>query len=157
MQNDTKPILEIKGLQTYFYTDDGVVKAVDGVDLQLHAGEVLGLVGESGCGKSVTSFSVMRLVDAPGKIVGGEILFEGRDLLKLDDEGMQAVRGNHISMIFQQPQTSLNPVFTVGDQIVEILQIHTNFDKKQAWDRTVELLSLVGIPDAARKAKAYPA
>lgn len=156
IQNDTKPILEIKGLQTYFYTDDGVVKAVDGVDLQLHAGEVLGLVGESGCGKSVTSFSVMRLVDSPGKIVGGEILFEGRDLLKLDDEGMQAVRGNHISMIFQQPQTSLNPVFTVGDQIVEILQIHTNFDKKQAWDRTEELLSLVGIPDAASKAKAYP-
>lgn len=156
MQNGTKPILEIKGLQTYFYTDDGVVKAVDGVDLKLQTGEVLGLVGESGCGKSVTSFSVMRLVDSPGKIVGGEILFEGRDLLKLDDEGMQAVRGNHISMIFQQPQTSLNPVFTVGDQIVEILQIHTNFDKKQAWDRTVELLSLVGIPDAARKAKAYP-
>lgn len=156
IQNDTKPILEINGLQTYFYTDDGVVKAVDGVDLQLHAGEVLGLVGESGCGKSVTSFSVMRLVDSPGKIVGGEILFEGRDLLKLDDEGMQAVRGNHISMIFQQPQTSLNPVFTVGDQIVEILQIHTNFDKKQAWDRTEELLSLVGIPDAASKAKAYP-
>jgi oligopeptide/dipeptide ABC transporter ATP-binding protein len=156
MQNDTKPILEIKDLQTYFYTDDGVVKAVDGVDLELHAGEVLGLVGESGCGKSVTSFSVMRLVDSPGKIVGGEILFEGRDLLKLDDEGMQAVRGNHISMIFQQPQTSLNPVFTVGEQIVEILQIHTNLDKKQAWDRTVELLSLVGIPDAASKAKAYP-
>jgi oligopeptide/dipeptide ABC transporter ATP-binding protein len=156
MLNDTKPILKVKGLQTYFYTDDGVVKAVDGVDLVLHAGEVLGLVGESGCGKSVTSFSIMRLVDAPGKIVGGEILFEDRDLLKLDDEGMQAVRGNHISMIFQQPQSSLNPVFTVGDQIVEILQIHTNFDKKQAWERAVELLSLVGIPDAARKAKAYP-
>jgi oligopeptide/dipeptide ABC transporter ATP-binding protein len=156
MFTDTKPILMIKGLQTYFYTDDGVVKAVDGVDLVLHAGEVLGLVGESGCGKSVTSFSIMRLVDAPGKIVGGEILFEDRDLLKLDDEGMQAVRGNHISMIFQQPQSSLNPVFTVGDQIVEILQIHTNYDKKQAWERTVELLSLVGIPDAARKAKAYP-
>jgi oligopeptide/dipeptide ABC transporter ATP-binding protein len=156
MQNDTKPILELKGLKTYFYTDDGVVKAVDGVDLFLRAGEVLGLVGESGCGKSVTSFSIMRLVDAPGKIVGGEILFEGRDLLKLDESGMQQVRGNRISMIFQQPQTSLNPVFTVGDQIVEILQIHTDFDKKKAWDRAVELLSLVGIPDAARKAKAYP-
>lgn len=156
MQTDTKPILKIKGLQTFFYTDDGIVKAVDGVDLVLHAGEVLGLVGESGCGKSVTSFSVMRLVDAPGKIVGGEILFEDRDILKLDDEGMQQVRGNHISMIFQQPQSSLNPVFTVGDQIVEILQIHTDYDKKKAWDRAVELLSLVGIPDAARKAKAYP-
>ncbi|MDX9851164.1 MAG: ABC transporter ATP-binding protein [Anaerolineaceae bacterium] len=156
IQNESDPILEIKGLQTYFFTEDGVVKAVDGVDLTLHVGEVLGLVGESGCGKSVTSFSVMRLVDAPGKIVGGEILFEGRDLLKLDEAGMQLVRGNHISMIFQQPQSSLNPVFTVGDQIVEILQIHTNYDKKQAWERTVELLALVGIPDAARKAKAYP-
>ena len=134
IQNESDPILEIKGLQTYFFTEDGVVKAVDGVDLTLHVGEVLGLVGESGCGKSVTSFSVMRLVDAPGKIVGGEILFEGRDLLKLDEAGMQLVRGNHISMIFQQPQSSLNPVFTVGDQIVEILQIHTNYDKKQAWN-----------------------
>ena len=156
MQTENKPILEINGLQTYFYTDDGIVKAVDGVDLVIHAGEVLGLVGESGCGKSVTSFSIMRLVDAPGKIVGGEILFEGRDLLKLDDEGMQEVRGNRISMIFQQPQTSLNPVFTVGDQIVEILQIHTNYDKKQAWNRAVELLSLVGIPDAEKKASSYP-
>ena len=101
IQTENKPILEINGLQTYFYTDDGVVKAVDGVDLVIHAGEVLGLVGESGCGKSVTSFSIMRLVDSPGKIVGGEILFEGRDLLKLADEGMQEVRGNRISMIFQ--------------------------------------------------------
>ncbi len=154
--SEEKPILEIKGLKTYFYTDDGVVKAVDGVDLHIHAGEVLGLVGESGCGKSVTSFSVMRLVDSPGKIVDGEILFEGRDLLKLNDPAMQEVRGNHISMIFQQPQTSLNPVFNIGNQIVEVILIHSDMDRKAAWNRAVELLSLVGIPDAERKARSYP-
>ena len=156
MLDNQSPILKIKGLKTYFYTDDGVVKAVDGVDLQLTAGEVLGLVGKSGCGKSVTSFSIMRLVDAPGKIVEGEIFFENNDLLKLDDTAMQEVRGNHISMIFQQPQTSLNPVFNIGDQIVEVIRIHSNMDKKAAWDRAVELLTLVGIPDAKRKAKSYP-
>jgi oligopeptide/dipeptide ABC transporter ATP-binding protein len=153
---DQSALLQIKGLKTYFFTDDGVVKAVDGVDLTLQAGEVLGLVGESGCGKSVTSFSIMRLVDSPGKIVDGEIYFEGRDLLKLNDETMQAVRGNHISMIFQQPQSSLNPVFNIGDQIVEVIRIHSNIDKKAAWDRAVELLTLVGIPDAQKKAKSYP-
>ncbi len=156
VQSNQTPLLEIKGLKTYFFTDDGVVKAVDGVDLHISAGEVLGLVGESGCGKSVTSFSVMRLVDAPGKIVEGEIFFEERDLLKLDDKAMQEVRGNHISMIFQQPQTSLNPVFNIGDQIVEVIRIHSDMDKKTAWKRAVELLSLVGIPDAERKAHAYP-
>ncbi len=149
-------LLQVKGLKTYFYTDDGVVKAVDGVDFHVNAGEILGLVGESGCGKSVTSFSVMRLVDSPGKIVEGEIFFEGRDILKLDEQTMQDVRGNRISMIFQQPQTSLNPVFTVGDQIVEVIRIHSQMDKQQAWARAVELLGLVGIPDPARKAKAYP-
>ena len=153
---ENKALLQIKGLKTYFYTDDGVVKAVDGVDFHVEAGEILGLVGESGCGKSVTSFSVMRLVDAPGKIVEGEILFEDRDILKISESQMQDVRGNRISMIFQQPQTSLNPVYTVGDQIVEVIRIHSNVDKKQAWDRAVELLGLVGIPDPARKAKAYP-
>jgi len=156
IQDNQTPLLHIKGLKTYFFTDDGVVKAVDGVDLTLKAGEVLGLVGESGCGKSVTSFSVMRLVDTPGKIVAGEIFFEDRDLLKLNDEAMQAVRGNHISMIFQQPQSSLNPVFNIGDQIVEVIRIHSNLDKKAAWDRAVELLTLVGIPDAQKKAKSYP-
>ena len=156
MQESQTPLLEIKGLKTYFFTDDGVVKAVDGVNLHIHAGEVLGLVGESGCGKSVTSFSVMRLVDAPGKIVEGEIFFEGRDLLKLNDKAMQEVRGNHISMIFQQPQTSLNPVYTIGDQIVEVIQIHSSMDKKTAWKRAVELLTLVGIAEAEKKAKAYP-
>lgn len=156
MSETQTPLLEVKDLKTYFFTDDGIVKAVDGVNFQLQAGEVLGLVGESGCGKSVTSFSIMRLVDAPGKIVGGEILFEGRDLLKLDDQAMQEVRGNHISMVFQQPQSSLNPVFNIGDQIVEVIRIHSNLDKKEAWKRALELLGLVGIPDAERKAKAFP-
>ncbi len=152
-----KPLLEVKNLKTYFYTEDGVVKAVDGVDFAVDPGEVLGLVGESGCGKSVTSFSIMRLVGIPGKIVEGEILFEGRDLLKLPESEMVKMRGNRMSMIFQQPQSSLNPVFTVGDQVAEVLQIHENMAKEKSWERAVELLKLVGIPDAGRKAKAYPA
>ncbi|MCD6344156.1 MAG: ABC transporter ATP-binding protein, partial [Anaerolineae bacterium] len=125
MHNDVNPLLEVQNLKTYFYTDDGVVKAVDGVDFHVNAREVLGLVGESGCGKSVTALSIMRLVDAPGKTVAGKILYEGRDLLTLDKSEMTTIRGNRISMIFQQPQTSLNPVFTVGDQIVEVFQIHS--------------------------------
>lgn len=149
-------ILEVKGLKTYFFTEAGVVKAVDGVDFSVKHGEVLGLVGESGCGKSVTSFSIMRLVGPPGKIVEGEILFEGKDLLKLSEKEMTDMRGNRISMIFQQPQSSLNPVFKVGDQIAEVLQIHRQIKKGQDWARAVELLKLVGIPDAERKALAYP-
>jgi oligopeptide/dipeptide ABC transporter ATP-binding protein len=149
-------ILEVRGLKTYFYTEAGVVKAVDGVDFAVKTGECLGLVGESGCGKSVTSFSILRLVGQPGKIIEGEILFDGRDLLKLSESEMVAMRGNRISMIFQQPQTSLNPVFMVADQVAEVLQIHKNLDKKQAWDRAVDLLRLVGIPDPERKARAFP-
>ena len=149
-------ILEVRGLKTYFYTEAGVVKAVDGVDFEVKTGEVLGLVGESGCGKSVTSFSILRLVGQPGKIIEGEILFDGRDLLKLSESEMVAMRGNRISMIFQQPQTSLNPVFMVADQVAEVLQIHKNLDKKQAWDRAVDLLRLVGIPDPERKGRAFP-
>ncbi|MFM8322318.1 MAG: ABC transporter ATP-binding protein, partial [Chloroflexota bacterium] len=149
-------ILEVKGLKTYFFTEAGVVKAVDGVDFSVRHGEVLGLVGESGCGKSVTSFSIMRLISPPGRTVAGEILFNGKDLLKLSDKEMTEVRGNRISMIFQQPQTSLNPVFKVGDQIAEVLQIHRQAGKGQDWERAVELLKLVGIPDAERKAHAYP-
>jgi oligopeptide/dipeptide ABC transporter ATP-binding protein len=149
-------LLEVKGLKTYFYTEAGVVKAVDGVDFFVKPGEVFGLVGESGCGKSVTSFSIMRLVGIPGKIIEGEILFEGRDLLKMSENEMITMRGNRISMIFQQPQTSLNPVFMVADQVAEVLQIHQNLEKKSSWDRAVELLRLVGIPDHERKAKAYP-
>jgi oligopeptide/dipeptide ABC transporter ATP-binding protein len=151
-----KKLLEVKDLKTYFYTDDGVVKAVDGVDFVVEPGEVLGLVGESGCGKSVTSFSIMRLVGAPGKIIEGEIFFEGKDLLKMSETEMTSMRGNRISMVFQQPQTSLNPVFMVADQVAEVLQIHQNLEKKNSWDRAVELLRLVGIPDPERKAKSYP-
>jgi len=152
----TQPLLEVKNLKTYFYTEDGVVKAVDGVDFYVKPGEVLGLVGESGCGKSVTSFSILRLVGVPGKIVDGEILFEGRNLLKLSEAEMVKMRGNRISMIFQQPQTSLNPVFRVGDQVAEVLQVHQGLSKEASWEKAVELLSLVGIPDAAKKALAYP-
>jgi oligopeptide/dipeptide ABC transporter ATP-binding protein len=151
-----KKLLEVKGLKTYFYTDDGIVKAVDGVDFHVLEGEVLGLVGESGCGKSVTSFSIMRLVSRPGKIVAGEIIFAGKNVLAMDDNEMTEMRGNRMSMIFQQPQSSLNPVFTVGDQVAEVFQIHQGLKKEQAWARAVELLAMVGIPDPARKAKAYP-
>jgi oligopeptide/dipeptide ABC transporter ATP-binding protein len=149
-------LLEVKNLKTYFYTEDGVVKAVDGVNFAVYPGEVLGLVGESGCGKSVTSFSIMRLVGIPGRIVEGQILFEGRDLVKIPEAEMVAMRGKEMSMIFQQPQSSLNPVFTAGDQVAEVFQIHEKSSKQQAWNEAVELFKLVGIPDAARKAKAYP-
>jgi ABC-type dipeptide/oligopeptide/nickel transport system ATPase component len=149
-------VLEVRGLKTYFYTEDGVVKAVDGVDFYVRSGEVLGLVGESGCGKSVTSLSIMRLISTPGKIIEGEIFFEGRDLLKLSEADMTRMRGDRISMIFQQPQSSLNPVFMVGDQVGEVLQIHKGMSRDASWDKAVELLKLVGIPDTAKKAKAYP-
>lgn len=150
------PLLDVKGLKTYFFTDDGVVTAVDGVDFTVAPGEVFGLVGESGCGKSVTSLSVLRLVDAPGKVVDGQILLEGQDLLARTPAEMTKIRGRHISMIFQQPKSSLNPVFTIGDQIVEVFDIHEKLDKDQAWQRAVELLRTVGIPDPERKAGAYP-
>jgi len=155
MEN-SDPLLQVKDLHTYFYTDDGVVKAVDGVDFEVFPGEILGLVGESGCGKSVTSFSIMRLVGVPGKIVSGEILFEGQDLLKMPEAEMVKMCGNRLSMIFQQPQTSLNPVFTAGDQVSEVLEIHQNMPHEKAWERAVELLRLVGIPDPAKKASAFP-
>jgi oligopeptide/dipeptide ABC transporter ATP-binding protein len=155
-QVQTNPLLEVKNLKTYFYTEDGIVKAVDGVDFYVNPGEVLGLVGESGCGKSVTSLSIMRLVGIPGKIIAGEITFEGRDVLKLQESEMVKMRGNRMSMVFQQPQSSLNPVYQIGDQVAEVLQIHQKMSKTASWDKAVELLKLVGIPDAARKAKAFP-
>ena len=155
-EKTNKPLLEVKGLKTYFFTEDGVVKAVDGVDFEVYPGEVLGLVGESGCGKSVTSFSILRLVGSPGKIVDGEILFEGKDLLKASKSEMVDIRGNRISMIFQQPQSSLNPVFQVGAQIGEVFQIHEKFSKEKSLKEAVDLLQLVGIPDPTSKAKAYP-
>ncbi|NLF51745.1 MAG: ABC transporter ATP-binding protein [Leptolinea sp.] len=150
------PLLQVKDLRTYFYTEDGVVKAVDGVDFEVFPGEILGLVGESGCGKSVTSLSIMRLVGVPGKIVSGEILFDGHNLLTLPEDEMVKMRGDRMSMIFQQPQSSLNPVFTSGDQVAEVLQIHQKLSKEEAWDRAVDLLRQVGIPDPESKAHAYP-
>jgi len=152
----SEPLLDVRGLKTYFFTEDGVVKAVDGVDLQVYPGEVLGLVGESGCGKSVTSFSILRLVDEPGRIVAGEVWFEGQNLLTLSEAEMSRIRGNRISMIFQQPKSSLNPVFTIGDQIAEVFQVHQGMKKKQAWREAVNLLRLVGLPDPESKAHAYP-
>ena len=150
-------LLEVKDLKTYFYTDAGVGKAVDGVTFSLEKGKVLGIVGESGCGKSVTSLSIMRLVDTTtGKYEGGEILFEGRDILKLSEKEMRKLRGNKISMIFQEPMTSLNPVFTIGYQIMESLMLHKGLDKKAAHARAVELLELVGIPEAGKRVDEYP-
>jgi oligopeptide/dipeptide ABC transporter ATP-binding protein len=153
---EAERILEVQGLKTYFYTEDGVVKAVDGVDFYVKRGEVLGLVGESGCGKSVTSFSIMRLVGIPGKVVEGEILFEGQDLLKLSEAEMMRIRGNRISMIFQQPTSCLNPVFKVGDQISEVLNIHQKLGKDKGRGRAIDLLRTVGIPEAEKRVDAYP-
>ena len=150
-------LLEVKDLKTYFYTDSGVDKAVDGVTFSLDKGKTLGIVGESGCGKSVTSLSIMRLVDpATGRNEGGSIVFDGQDLLTLPEKEMRKLRGNRISMIFQEPMTSLNPVFTIGDQISESLKLHKGLDKKAARDRAIELLELVGIPEAGKRVDEYP-
>ena len=151
-----KPLLEVKNLKTYFFTEDGTVRSVDGVDFKVYPGEVLGIVGESGCGKSVTSLSIMRLISLPGKIVDGEINFDGKDLVKATEEEMMQVRGNRISMIFQQPQSALNPVFRAGDQISEVLNIHQDFGKEAGHDRAVELLKLVGIPEPDKRAESFP-
>ncbi len=156
MIDKKETLLEVRNLKTYFYTEDGVVKAVDGVDFSVGRGEVLGLVGESGCGKSVTSLSIMRLIGVPGKVVEGTIMFEGRNLLELSESEMVHMRGNRMSMIFQQPQSSLNPVFKVGDQVAEVLQIHQNMGKEESWNKAVELLRLVGIPDPESKAHSFP-
>ena len=153
---DTRPLLELRNLRTIYDTDAGLVKAVDGVDLDVFRGEVLGLVGESGCGKSVTSLSIMRLIEPPGDIASGEILFEGQDLMKLSEGEMTHIRGDRIGMIFQQPLSSLNPVFKVGDQIAEVLRIHQTITRKQAWKRAVELLTSVGLPDPEQRASSYP-
>jgi len=151
------PLLEVKGLRTEFHTQDGVVKAVDGVSFLIDEGETLGIVGESGCGKSVSLLSVMRLIPVPpGKIAAGEVLFEGVDLLKLSEDEMRKVRGNKIAMVFQDPMTFLNPVLTIGRQIMEALQLHMGMTKKQARERTAELLAMVGIPEAADRLDDYP-
>jgi peptide/nickel transport system ATP-binding protein len=152
-----EPLLEVKGLKTYFYTDEGVVRAVDGIDITIHKGETLGIVGESGCGKSVTALSVMRLIpQPPGRITQGEILYNGKDLLKLPPAQMRKIRGKEISMIFQEPMTSLNPVFTVGEQIAEAIRLHEGLGRRDAMDKTVEMLRLVHIPNAERRVKEYP-
>jgi oligopeptide transport system ATP-binding protein len=149
--------LEIRDLATYFYTPEGVVKAVDGISYVVEEGETLGMVGESGCGKSVSALSVMRLVaDPPGKIVGGQVVFEGRDLLTLSDSEMRRVRGNRIGMVFQEPMTSLNPVLTIERQLTETLELHLRMTRGQARSRAAELMTMVGIPDAPRRLKDYP-
>ena len=150
-------LVEFKGLKTYFYTEEGIVKAVDGVTFNIRPGETLGVVGESGCGKSVTAMSLMRLIpNPPGKIAGGEILFKGQNVFDLSDEEMRKIRGNAISVIFQEPMTSLNPVFTIGYQIGEVLELHQNMDKVQAEKKSIEMLKLVGIPRADEIVKSYP-
>jgi peptide/nickel transport system ATP-binding protein len=151
------PLLQIRGLRTYFYTESGVAKAVDGVDLDIAEGEVLGLVGESGSGKSVTALSILRLIpDPPGRIVAGEVLFKGRDLLKLSWDEIRNIRGNDISMVFQEPMTSLNPVFTIGMQVMEVILAHEDVSKEEAHRRAVEILTEVGIPDAEKRMKQFP-
>jgi oligopeptide/dipeptide ABC transporter ATP-binding protein len=155
-KNNDQPLLEVKGLKTHFFTEDGVVKAVDGVDFYVYEGEVLGLVGESGCGKSVTALSIMQLVSEPGRIVQGDLKFDNLDLRALSTSEIQAIRGYRISMIFQQPQSSLNPVYTIGDQLAEVFDIHIGLEKEEAWEKAVDLLRLVGIADPEKKAHAYP-
>ena len=149
-------LLEVKNLRTHFPTRAGLVRAVDGVSFYLDRGELLGLVGESGCGKSMTALSVMRLIAKPGKIVGGEILFDDKDLLKLSDAEMRQMRGDDIAMIFQDPMTSLNPVYTVGEQIAEALRLHRKLSRKQAKQAAIEAMREVAIPDPARRIDDYP-
>ena len=150
-------VLDVKGLQTVFFTNSGLFRAVDDVSFHVRRGETLAIVGESGCGKSVTALSIMRLVpNPPGKIVGGSIMLEGSDLLGLDEDKMREVRGNRISMIFQEPMTSLNPVMRIGDQITEAVRLHRPMTAKQAWDQAVEMLRLVRIPEPERRALEYP-
>jgi peptide/nickel transport system ATP-binding protein/oligopeptide transport system ATP-binding protein len=155
--SDPDTLLDIRDLHTYFHVMDGTVKAVDGVTFSLKRGETLGLVGESGCGKSVTALTIMQLLDMPpGEIVSGRIWFDGRDLLQLDPDEMRQVRGADIAMIFQEPMTSLNPVFTIGDQISEAIVLHQHVGKKEAWTRSIEALRSVGIPAPERRVKQHP-
>ena len=149
-------LLEVKNLQTQFPTRAGLVRAVNDVSFYINEGELVGLVGESGCGKSITALSVMRLIAAPGKIVGGEILFKGENLLEFSGDKMRELRGNDVAMIFQDPMTSLNPVYTVGEQIAEALRLHRNLNKKEAWDEAIEAMKEVSIPDAPRRVNDYP-
>lgn len=149
-------LLSVNRLKTHFTTPDGVIRAVDDVSFNIDNGRVLGLVGESGCGKSVTALSLMRLVPQPGRIISGEIFFDGRDLLKLASEEIRELRGNRMAMVFQDPMTSLNPVFTIGNQISEILRVHKGLKRSEAMNKAQYLLQRVGIPDPSRRIKEYP-
>ncbi len=152
-----EPLLDVKNLRTQFFTQDGVVKAVDDVSFHLMPGETLGVVGESGCGKSITAMSVMRLIPSPpGKIVSGQIMFDGEDVMKMSDEEVRSIRGNKIAMIFQDPMTSLNPVLTINRQISEALELHLGMSKGQARSRSIELLKMVGIPNSEERIDQYP-
>ncbi|QTA37647.1 ABC transporter ATP-binding protein [Thermosipho ferrireducens] len=153
---ERKPLLSVKNLKTYFYTEDGIVKAVDGVDFEVYEGETLGIVGESGSGKSVTSLSILRLLDEKGKIEDGEIIFEGKNLLELDEDEMRKIRGNDIAMIFQEPMVALNPVFTVGEQIMEAILLHQDVSKNEARKMAIDMLKKVGIPEPEKRVDEYP-
>jgi peptide/nickel transport system ATP-binding protein len=153
----TEPLLSVEDLRTWFHTATAIAKSVDGVSFKVGAGETLGIVGESGCGKSVTALSILRLVQAPGRIErGSRIMFEGKDLVTVDDSTMRDIRGNRISMIFQEPMSALNPVFSVGDQVAEVVRIHGKGSRADAWKRAVEMLALTGIPAADDRARQYP-
>jgi peptide/nickel transport system ATP-binding protein len=155
--NSISPLLAVENLKTYFYTRDGVVRAVDGVSFSVYPGETVAIVGESGCGKSVTSLSILRLIASPpGRIVSGKVELEGRDLITLTEREMRAIRGNEISMIFQEPMTSLNPVLTIGRQIAEALELHRGFSNRDALQRAVEMLKLVNMPEPERRISQYP-
>lgn len=157
MSDNDSHLLQINDLKTYFFTPDGVARAVDGVSFHMDGSETLGLVGESGCGKSVTALSIMGLLKEPvGRTVNGQILFKGNDLLKCDKRELRSIRGDRISMIFQEPMTSLNPVFTIGDQIAETLVVHQRLNRKAAWEKSVDMLEKVHIPSPAKRAKEYP-
>jgi peptide/nickel transport system ATP-binding protein len=152
-----EPLLRVHDLRTYFYTENGVARAVDGVSFEIAARETVGVVGESGCGKSVTAFSLLRLVRPPGRIEpGSEIHFDGKNLATLDERAMRAIRGARMAMIFQEPMTALNPVFTVGDQIAEVVRVHHAGTKREAWERAVKMLETVGIPSPEQRAHEYP-
>ena len=152
----TDSVLDVAGLRTYFESREGIAKAVDGVSFSLSAGETLGLVGESGCGKSVTALSIMQLVDQPGRVVAGRVVFRGMDLLEQPSSVMRSLRGNEIAMIFQEPMTSLNPVHRVGDQVIEVLRLHAGMNQREGRDRAVELFTKVGIPNPAQRLTEYP-
>jgi len=152
-----EPLLDIRGLKTHFRTDDGWIHAVDGVDIRIHRGETVGVVGESGCGKTVTAMSVLKLLPMPpGEIVAGQVLWRGKDLVPLDGAGMRKIRSKEIAIVFQEPMTSLNPVYTVGEQIAEVVRLHEGMDRKQAMARTVEMLRLVNIPNPEKRVHDYP-